>query len=126
MRNDYLIDRAAQRSGQSYTGIGGIHLQDQAVTESMGAIYDRTREHLGTSDGMIIRTRRRLLQVARDLREHGATPPGVDDPAVFGVRAGGVILKRDADWIAATEHLRRAFVEHPELDTAIVGNIPGS
>ena len=75
---------------------------------------------------MIIRTRRRLLQAARDLRERGITPPGVDDPSVFGVRAGGVILQRDADWLAATEHLRRAFVKHPELDTEIVGNIPGS
>ena len=54
--NDYLIDREVQRT-QSYTGIDGIHLQDQAITESMGAIADRAQEHLGTSDAMIIRTR---------------------------------------------------------------------
>ena len=28
----------------------GIHIQDQAVTEAMGAITDRVREHLGASD----------------------------------------------------------------------------
>jgi len=33
--NDYLIDREAQRK-ESFTGIAGIHQQDQAVTESMG------------------------------------------------------------------------------------------
>ena len=40
--NDYLIDREAQRNGQSYTGIPGIRQQDMAVTESMGPIYDRS------------------------------------------------------------------------------------
>jgi hypothetical protein len=52
---------------QSYTGIDGIHLQDQAITESMGAIVDRSQEHLGSSDAMIIRTRRRLIRAAIDL-----------------------------------------------------------
>ena len=35
--NDYLIDRKAQQKNVSYTGIDAIFLQDQAVTESMGA-----------------------------------------------------------------------------------------
>jgi hypothetical protein len=70
---------------------------------------------------MIIRTRRRLIDAARAFAQTGATPPGVDDPEVFAVRAGGTILPRDADWLAATEHLRRAFVDHPDLDPAIVG-----
>src|ERR1051326_4847168 len=44
--NDYRIDREWQRmKGGDYTGIAGIHTQDQAVTESMGAIYDRSEEH---------------------------------------------------------------------------------
>jgi len=124
-RNDYLIDRQAQKE-DNYSGIVGIHLQDQAITESMGPIFDRSREHLGTSDGMIIRTRRRLIAAARALREHGATPPGVDDPEVYGVRAGGVILPRTADWQTATEDLRKAFMAHPELSPAIIGNIPGT
>ena len=32
-------------------------LQDMAVMESMGAIYDRTQEHLGRLDTMIIGVR---------------------------------------------------------------------
>jgi phthalate 4,5-dioxygenase oxygenase subunit len=122
--NDYLIDRARQRRNagmDDYTGIQGIHLQDQAITESEGPVYDRSTEHLASSDMMIIRVRRRLLQAAHALAEQGLTPPGVDDPDVFGARAGGVFLPADADWLAATESLRRGFVRHPELDPAITG-----
>jgi hypothetical protein len=108
--NDYLIDRAAQRSMQSYTGIPGIRQQDMAVTESMGPIYDRESEHLGTTDALIIRTRRRLLAAARALAEHGTVPPGVDSPEVYRQRSGGVLLPRAANWWEATESRRRAFV----------------
>ena len=44
-----LLDREMQRT-QSFTGIEGIHVQDQCVTESMGAIVDRSLEHLAPSD----------------------------------------------------------------------------
>ncbi|MEE8518944.1 MAG: (2Fe-2S)-binding protein, partial [Dehalococcoidia bacterium] len=110
----YGLDRTSQRTN-SYTGINGIHLQDQAITESMGAIYNRSAEHLGTSDAMVIKTRRRLIGVAKALREHGVTPPAVDNPELYRQRSGGVILPRDQDWLEATEELRKGFVEHPEL-----------
>jgi phthalate 4,5-dioxygenase len=115
--NDYLIDRDAQRT-ESFTGIAGIHQQDQAVTESMGPIYDRTQEHLGTSDAMVIRTRRRVINAARALRDSATIPPGVDDPTVYRHRSGGVILPRDANWIEATKGLRRAFAEAPAEQAA--------
>jgi hypothetical protein len=119
--NDYKIDRQKQRRREDYTGIPGIHTQDQAITESMGAIYAREKERLGTSDVMVIRVRRRLIEAARALTERGVTPPGVDSPEVYGVRSGGVFLPKDADWLEATTELRKAFVEHPELDPAIAG-----
>jgi nitrite reductase/ring-hydroxylating ferredoxin subunit len=106
--NDYLIDRAAQRT-QSFSGIAGIHQQDQAVTESMGPIIDRTHEHLGSSDAMVIRTRRRVIRAARALLDGGVVPPGVDEPQVYRCRSGGVVLPRDANWLDATKDLRRAF-----------------
>jgi hypothetical protein len=59
--NDYQIDREAQRNDVIYTGISYIHMQDQAITESMGEIVDHSFEHLAPSDQMITRTRRRLL-----------------------------------------------------------------
>jgi LigXa C-terminal domain like len=108
--NDYLIDREAQRT-ESFTGIAGIHQQDQAVTESMGPTIDRTQEHLGTSDAMVIRTRRRVISAARALRDRGVVPPGVDNPEIYRCRSGGVILPRHANWLEATRELRRAFAE---------------
>jgi hypothetical protein len=122
--NDYQIDRKAQQKNVSYTGIGAIFLQDQAVTESMGAVYDRTQEHLGSSDHMVIRTRKRLIDAARALRDHGTVPPGVDDPGVYQVRSGGAILPRGANWLKATRELRRAGVKHPELNRSVLGGLP--
>jgi phthalate 4,5-dioxygenase oxygenase subunit len=122
--NDYQINRRAQQKNVSYTGIDAIFLQDQAVTESMGAIYDRTQERLGSSDQMVIRTRKRLIDAARALRDHGTVPPGVDDPAVYQVRSGGAILPRGANWLEATHELRRAGVTHPGLSRSVLGGLP--
>jgi hypothetical protein len=114
--NDYLIDREAQKNWVSYTGINGgtngVFLEDQAVTESMGQIYERDKEHLGTSDSMIIRTRRRLINAAKAFAETGVGAPGVDNPEIFGVRSGGVLLPAGVDWWEGTKELRKAFVEH--------------
>jgi phenylpropionate dioxygenase-like ring-hydroxylating dioxygenase large terminal subunit len=118
--NDYLVDREAQRT-QSFTGIPGIHQQDQAVTESMGPIYDRTQEHLGSSDAMVIRTRRRAINAARALRDEGVVPPGVDSPAVYRCRSGGAILPRGADWLEATKELRQAFASPADVVAPAIG-----
>jgi phenylpropionate dioxygenase-like ring-hydroxylating dioxygenase large terminal subunit len=114
--NDYQIDRESQRAMKSYTGIdnGGAFLQDQAVTESMGPIYDREQEHLGSTDAMIIRTRRRIINAAKALLEDGLTPPGVDQPELYAQRSGVCTLPREADWWEATVELRRAFVSHTQ------------
>jgi hypothetical protein len=104
-------------SGENYTGIPGIHQQDQAITESMGTIYERTREHLGTSDAMVIRTRRRVINAAKALANQGVIPPGVDDASIYHQRSGGVILPRSTDWLEATVNLRKAFVTHAPEDT---------
>jgi phenylpropionate dioxygenase-like ring-hydroxylating dioxygenase large terminal subunit len=119
--NDYQLDRDAQRQDGEYTGIYGTIPQDQAITESMGPVCDRTQEHLAGSDAMIIRVRRLLLAAARSLAEHGTVPPGVDRPEAYRQRSGGVILDDGADWVAATEHLRQAYVTHAGLDLAIGG-----
>jgi phthalate 4,5-dioxygenase len=97
--NDWRIDREAQRSNAIYSGIDNIHLQDQAVTESMGGITDHTFEHLAPSDQMITRTRRRLLQAARGLRDKAVAPPGAEDPGVFrGARSGYFISSEKRPW----------------------------
>ncbi len=112
--NDYLMDREEQRNS-TYSGLPAIVLEDQMVTETMGPIYDRPSEHLGTSDAMIIRTRMRLINAARALRERGEIPPGVEEPEVYRQRSGGVVLPKDVDWLEATAELRKAYVMHEGL-----------
>jgi phthalate 4,5-dioxygenase len=87
--NDYLLDRAAQRT-RSFTGIDGIHQQDQAVTESMGPITDHAWENLAASDRMVVATRRRLIEAAKALAENGTPPPGSAE--AYGRMRGGYFL----------------------------------
>jgi phenylpropionate dioxygenase-like ring-hydroxylating dioxygenase large terminal subunit len=117
--NDYMIDREAQRSWKSFTGIPGVRQQDMAVTESMGPIYKRYNEHLGTTDAMIIRTRRKLIAAAKALRDQGVIPPGVDNPEVYRQRSGECILPRDVFWWDATKPMREVF-EVEEIPPAFV------
>jgi len=37
------------------------------------------------------------------------------------VRSGGVFLPEGVDWVQATAELRKAYVEHPELDPMLNG-----
>ena len=77
--NGYLLDRQKQKA-TNYSGIDGFATQDACVTESMGAIVDRTKEHLGTSDTYVIALRRFLLEAIRNFQK-GIEPPGlVFDP----------------------------------------------
>jgi phenylpropionate dioxygenase-like ring-hydroxylating dioxygenase large terminal subunit len=75
--NHYLQDREQQRT-TSYTGIAAVNPaeQDGCATESMGAVCDRTKEHLGYSDKTIIALRKMLLSAVSDAAE-GKDPPHV-------------------------------------------------
>ena len=96
--NDWGMNRAAQQSNEIYSGISGIHLQDQAITESMGPVVDHTIEHLAPSDQMVTRTRRRLLMAARALRVKGTLPPGVEDANVFRGARAGYFVSDEGPW----------------------------
>jgi len=117
--NDWGIDRAAQRSNAIYSGIDGIHLQDQAITESMGAIVDHAFEHLAPSDQMITRTRRRLLVAARALREKGTLPPGAEDAQVYrGARSGYLVSEAGTPWQEVYARELAAAAHPPALRAA--------
>jgi phthalate 4,5-dioxygenase len=83
--NDYQIDREIQQT-KTYTGIWGVNDQDRAIQESMGPIYDRRKEHLGTSDLAIIATRRVLLRTVKDLQQ-GIEPYLAHHPEAYAVRS---------------------------------------
>ncbi|HEV7664100.1 MAG TPA: Rieske 2Fe-2S domain-containing protein [Chloroflexota bacterium] len=80
--NNFLQDREAMKRNQSYSGIFGVNVQDIAVQESMGPIYDRTREHLGASDVAVIRMRRLMLDSVQRFQEGGA-PLGLEQPVAY-------------------------------------------
>lgn len=108
-RNDHLISREVQNR-ESFTGIQGIPIQDQAVTESMGPIVDRTKEHLGTSDRMIMLTRRKLMRAAAALRDNGVVPAEVEEVERYHfVRAGFALLPREKDWLDHYNERRAAW-----------------
>jgi nitrite reductase/ring-hydroxylating ferredoxin subunit len=83
--NHYLIDREMQRK-VNFTGMESFLMHDSMATESMGGIYDRSREHLGASDAGVIAVRRRMLESAKAF-QRGVEPPGiVTDPALNDFR----------------------------------------
>ena len=92
-RNDYRIDRAAQKAKKTFSGVLNVGVQDAAVQESMGTIQDRARENLVSSDNNIIMARRRLMEAA-DGVARGAAPPGLD-PVVQNARAVSVVVPRE-------------------------------
>jgi phenylpropionate dioxygenase-like ring-hydroxylating dioxygenase large terminal subunit len=94
--NDYLIDRQMQKT-QNYSGIAGVNTQDFALQEGMGAIVDRSKEFLGTSDKAIVAMRRLLLEAIR-LNEAGDTPRAVDPSTYRGVRAFDRVIPKGSDW----------------------------
>ena len=67
---------------RTYLGMGedDINIHDQWAVESMGAIADRTREHLGSTDKVIMANRRMLLAAIAALQA-GGVAPGLGDPA---------------------------------------------
>jgi len=84
--NDYLLDRAKQRT-ENFTGMRGIREQDIAVQEDQfgGPVTDRTKEHLGTSDAGVITLRRRLLNSVRNFQQ-GQEPPEPRKATAYRVR----------------------------------------
>ena len=102
--NDYHYDPEEQRT-VTYTGMGlDINVHDQWAVEMMGAIQDRTREHLGRSDVAIIRHRRMLRQAiaAVEAGELDALPmQQVDASMVVGPLSNDAVASTD-NWQSAS------------------------
>jgi phenylpropionate dioxygenase-like ring-hydroxylating dioxygenase large terminal subunit len=133
-RHNHWGFNAEEQHNRTYLGMGedDINVHDQWACESMGAIQDRTREHLGTTDKVILANRRMLLQ-ALDTVEQGGTPPGMADAAQHAHISGpdtvdGIAPAQDwqAWWQAAVQAKRTAApwrnpaatAEAPASDTA--------
>jgi phthalate 4,5-dioxygenase oxygenase subunit len=92
--NDYLMDRGAQKRGETYSGVHGFAAQDYSLQESMGPIVDRTKENLVSTDNGVIMARHRLMRSCKAFNDKGTLPPGVD-PEHQKVRSASVVLPPD-------------------------------
>ena len=102
--NDYGFDAAEQRN-ETYTGMGhDINVHDQWAVESMGPIQDRTREHLGTTDKVII-AYRKLLFSAID----GAAAGHNDLPGRGRSDGSFEVIPRGVDAVVAEEAWQNAW-----------------
>ena len=114
--NDYMMDREAQKRGDTYSGVKGIAMQDASLQESMGPIVDRTKERLVSTDAGIIQARQQLRKAATALQKEGTTPPGVD-PEHQKVRSAAVVLPKDEAFI---DSAREALAVTPGMPQASV------
>ncbi|WP_425241163.1 hypothetical protein [Trebonia sp.] len=82
----------------TFSGVADFVSQDLMVTESMGPIYDRTQEQLGSTDKAISRMRHLLISAAKDLAD-GKEPPAVGAGLDFAsIRGAEKILEPGEDW----------------------------
>ena len=89
-----------------YSGIpNGAEPQDRGMQESMGPIYDRTREHLGTTDMMVIAARRKPINACKAYRDDQMPPPGVDNPELYWMFSGGALVPKGANGIERTREI---------------------
>jgi phenylpropionate dioxygenase-like ring-hydroxylating dioxygenase large terminal subunit len=105
--NDYLIDRAEQKT-VSYTGVRGVAEQDAMIQESLGLIADRTKEHLTATDIAVVKFRRVILAAARALQE-GREPPAARNAKAYRLRSGSWM----AETTAAFEDVMNERFGHP-------------
>jgi hypothetical protein len=99
--NNYGFDPYEQEH-DTYTGMGAdINVHDQWACESMGAIADRSREHLGQSDKAIA-AYRRLLRASIDAMEKGSAPPITFDATAAKIMTGPAAV----DGIGPTDNWR--------------------
>ncbi|NIO09789.1 MAG: Rieske 2Fe-2S domain-containing protein [Deltaproteobacteria bacterium] len=76
LQNNYGMDREAQKT-KTFIGVGpSFFIHDACATETMGPIYDRSREHLAASDETVIAIRKFLLKAVKSFQA-GEEPPHI-------------------------------------------------
>jgi hypothetical protein len=111
LSNDWGYDPEEQRT-TTYTGMGmDINVHDQWAVESMGAIQDRTKEHLGYSDRIITAARRMIFRAIDDVTEGRDPPLTKDADKITGpttIDAIGPVVGRDEYWQSLEAERRQA------------------
>lgn len=106
--NAYHFDPDEQET-QTYTGMGpDINVHDQWAVEGLGAIQDRTREHLGRGDAAIVRYRLMLRRAIKALETGQPEKLPMQDraltPRIIGPLSNDAIGDTD-NWLAASKQM---------------------
>ena len=101
--------------------IGSASSCDRRRGSTSGPRPDRTAEHLGSTDVLIIRMRRRILELANNLRDHGSEPIGVNEPWVYKQRSGWTLLPKGVDYWDGTQEMRTQFQKEPPAQVVTGG-----
>jgi hypothetical protein len=100
--NNWAQDRAAMADGHP-TGLRNFLVEDFVVSESMGAIVDRSREYLSVNDAAIARFRRVMLEAARHFAD-GKPVRGLDQPVPYEeIRGWSAVFPATLSWREALE-----------------------
>lgn len=95
--NHFWQDREMMKAG-NFTGITGFPNQDIAMWVTMGAIADRTREQLGSSDLAIMEFRQQMVEALRDFM-NGSGAIGTGGKAIpDGICSFQAIMPKEVDW----------------------------
>ena len=113
IENDFNQSRELQKN-ETFSGIAEFWAQDAAPQLSMGKIFDRTREHLGTSDLGIITMRRRLIRTAKAFAENGVTPYEATAPGAYAIRSDAVLIPAEESWFDSTVERRKVTAGNPD------------
>jgi phenylpropionate dioxygenase-like ring-hydroxylating dioxygenase large terminal subunit len=95
--NAYRFDSALQKVYNA--GFPGLWMEDAACQSGVAPIYDRTKEHLGTTDTGVVRVRRMLLDTTHKL-EQGVKPVSAAQPERYMLRAVSITIPAGGDWEA--------------------------
>jgi phthalate 4,5-dioxygenase len=102
LANNYQQNRQAMREREekwAYSGIAwGKPHQDMAVIESMGALTDWTKEHLGVADNVIVAMRGCLIASVKQFLQTGEVPEWQETVPLSQVRGGGAVIPAAAPW----------------------------
>ena len=105
--NKFMIDRELQRT-KTFTGITGINTQDYALQTGMGAIVDRSKEALGSTD-LAISTTRKLLLDATEHLDDGQPLVGADPASHGAISAGDLLMNETDDWREVSKDVRTSW-----------------